>query len=63
MFYDRFQEQYVLQAEQLNGTNQQQYIVDQPNFYPIVPPQGSPLLNTAKTFPTSYQLAPNLRAA
>src|SRR6516164_5709206 len=63
MFYGRFQEQYVLQAEQLNGTNQQQYIVDQPNFYPIVPPQGSPLLNTARTFPTSYQLAPNLRAA
>ncbi|HUJ72849.1 MAG TPA: hypothetical protein VLZ30_11440, partial [Verrucomicrobiae bacterium] len=26
-------------------------------------PQGSPLLDTAKTFPTVYQLAPNLRAA
>ena len=63
MFYDRFQEQYVLQAAQLNGTTQQQYIVDQPDFYPFIPPQGSPLLNTAKTFPTSYQLAPNLRAA
>ena len=63
MFYDRFEEQYVLQANRLNGTTQQQYIVDQPNFYPLVPPQGSPLLNTAKTFPTSYQLAPNLRAA
>src|SRR5208337_4041314 len=25
--------------------------------------EGSPLLNTAKTFPTSYQLSPNLRAA
>ena len=63
MFYDRFAEQYILQAEQLNGTTQLQYIVDQPNFYPIVPPQGSPLLNTAKTFPTVYQLGPNLRAA
>ena len=63
MFYDRFDELYVLQAERLNGTNQQQYIVDQPNFYPLVPSQGSPLLNTARTFPTSYQLAPNLRAA
>jgi hypothetical protein len=63
MFYDRFDEQYVLQADRLNGTNQQQYIVDQPDFYPFVPPQGSPLLNTAKTFPTQYQLAPGLRAA
>ena len=48
MFYDRFDEQYVLQADRLNGTTQQQYIVDQPNFYPFVPPQGSPLLDTAK---------------
>ena len=63
MFYDRFDEQYVLQAERLNGTTQQQFIVNQPNFYPIVPQEGSPLLNTAKTFPTVYQLAPNLRAA
>ena len=63
MFYDRFDEQYVLQADRLNGTTQLQYLVNQPNFYPIVPPQGSPLLNTAKTFPTRYQLAPNLRAA
>jgi Carboxypeptidase regulatory-like domain len=63
MFYDRFDEQNVLTADRLNGTTQQQIVVDQPNFYPIVPPQGSPLLNTAKSFPTVYQLAPNLRAA
>lgn len=63
MFYDRFDEQYVLQADRLNGTTQQRYVVDQPNFYPIVPPQGSPLLNTAKTFPTTYQISPDLRAS
>src|SRR5271169_3813888 len=63
MFYDRFDEQYILQADRLNGTTQQQFVVNQPNFYPIVPPEGSPLLNTAKTFPTVYQLSPNLRAA
>src|SRR5664279_1477190 len=62
MFYDRFNEQYVLQADRLNGTTQQQYIVNQPNFYPLVPPQGSPLLNTAKVSPTVYQISPNLRA-
>ena len=32
-------------------------------FIRIVPPQGSPLLNTAKTFPTAYQISPNLRAS
>jgi len=63
MFYDRFDEQYIVQADRLNGTTQQQFIVNQPNFYPIVPPQGSPLLDTAKVFPTVYQLSPNLRAA
>ena len=63
MFYDRFGEQYVLQADRLNGTTQQQYIVDQPNFYPIVPQQGSPLLDTLKVSPTSYQISPYLHAA
>ena len=63
MFYDRFDEQYVLQADRLNGTTQSQVVVDQPNFYPIVPPQGSPLLNTSKSFPTAYQISPNLRAS
>jgi len=63
MFYDRFAEQYVLQSEQLNGTTQLRYVVNQANFYPVVPPEGSPLLATAKTFPTQYQLGPNLRAA
>ena len=43
MFYDRFEEQYVLQADRLNGTTQQQYIVDQPDFYPFVPPAGQPV--------------------
>ena len=63
MFYDRFDEQYVLQADRLNGTTQQQFVVNQPDFYPYVPPEGSPLLNTGKSFPTTYQLGPNLRAA
>jgi len=63
MFYDRFDEQYVMQAQRLNGSTQLQYVVNQPNFYPIVPQQGSPLLDTAKTFPTQYRLSTNLRAA
>ena len=34
LFYDRFQEMYLLQAERLNGTTQQQYIVSDPDFFP-----------------------------
>ena len=35
VFYDRFGESYILNAERLNGINQQQYIVAlTPNFFP-----------------------------
>ena len=36
-FYDRFNDDYVLQAERQNGINQQQYIINTPNFYPTIP--------------------------
>lgn len=61
MFYERFDEQYVLQADRLNGATQQRYVVNQPNFFPVVPPID--LVNPAKTFPTVYQISPNLRSA
>ncbi len=44
VFYDRFGQNLVLQAERLNGVNQQQFIVPPtkdsppPNFFPNVPP-------------------------
>ena len=41
MFYDRFSEGLVLQAERFNGITQQQYVVINPNFYPVVPAIGS----------------------
>ncbi len=37
IFYDRFGEELTLQANRLNGINQQQYLVPLPNFYPTVP--------------------------
>ena len=37
MFYDRFSEDLVLNSIRLNGINQQQYVVQYPNFYPNVP--------------------------
>ena len=38
MFYDRFGETYTLQALRFNGLNTQRYIVNNPDFFPNVPP-------------------------
>jgi carboxypeptidase family protein len=59
IFYDRFSYNYLLQAERQNGITQLQYIVNQPDFYPAIPPQ-SVLQQLAKTSPTVYQVAPNI---
>jgi hypothetical protein len=58
-FYDRFSEKLTLQAVRLNGLNQQQYLVRNPNFFPTVPPVetlGDPLPVTIR------RVAPDLRA-
>ena len=58
IFYDRFEVDNILQAEQLNGITQQQYIVNSPDFLPgNIPPLN--MLAGAATFPTLYQIAPN----
>ncbi len=59
IFYDRFSYNYLLQAERQNGITQLQYIVNQPDFYPVIPPP-SELAKLAKTSPTVYQVAPNI---
>ena len=38
MFYSRFDDSYTLQTIRDNGTNQMQYIVINPDFFPTVPP-------------------------
>lgn len=59
IFYDRFQDQQVLEAERLNGVNEQQYVVTNPAFYPhVTVPEG-----VTASLPTKYELAPNLRAS
>jgi hypothetical protein len=60
-FYDRFTDTYVLQAEQQNGINQQQYVINNPNFYPTIPPVNL-LAASSTSIPTIYQINPNLRA-
>ncbi len=60
VFYDRFSYNYLLEAERQNGITQLQYIVNQPDFYPLIPPPGD-LAKLAKTSPTIYQVAPNIQ--
>jgi hypothetical protein len=72
IFYDRFMQTQVLQAERLNGINQQQFVITPPavvtspdclGSFPInpllSPPQGCQI---SATLPSKYQIDPNLRA-
>ena len=58
MFYDRFQQQYLLEAERLNGITQQQSIVTSPDCYP-----DPTNCSSGTVAPTIYQVNPNLRAS
>ena len=58
VFYDRFIDTYVLQTEQLNGVNQQQFVVNSPTFYPDIPAINA----LPSRIPTIYRLSPDLRA-
>jgi hypothetical protein len=59
VFYDRFTSDLVLNARRQNGVLQQQYVVNQPDFYPNVPPVD--MLGPA-TLPTIYRISPTLHA-
>jgi hypothetical protein len=61
VFYDRFASNLVLNADRLNGINQQQFIISSPDFFPNIP-SLSTLESLSTTLPASYQIAPNLRA-
>jgi hypothetical protein len=62
IFYDRFAQDLVLQAERLNGVNQQQFIVRDPDFFPTVPVSLSALSGLATAAPTVYRISNNLQA-
>ncbi len=38
IFYDRFGENGILNAERFNGINQLSYVVSNPDFFPLIPP-------------------------
>jgi Carboxypeptidase regulatory-like domain len=56
IFYDRFGQNLILQAERLNGTNQQQFVIANPSF-----PNLPSLSSLAATPTTTYSINPSLR--
>jgi hypothetical protein len=66
IFYDRYQEEQVLQAERLNGITQQQFIIQNPTCFPgLDQPLTVPVSScgTASTASESiYQTSPSLYA-
>jgi hypothetical protein len=58
IFYDRLAQSMFLNAEELNGSYQLNYVVANPNFYPAIPPVST--LTPAQN--SIYRLDPNLRA-
>ncbi len=61
MFYQRFDDEQMIQAKRLNGINQLTYIVNNPLFYPAVPPLSTLAANN-QSLPTTYRISPHLRA-
>ena len=60
IFYDRFQDQYLIQVQHLNGIAQTSYVVYSPSFFnPQAPVTNLP---GASPLATIYRIAPNLRA-
>lgn len=64
IFYDRFPSNLLLQAERLNGSTQQRYVISHPDFFCPNSLAACPSLSTLQgtSVPTVYQIAPNLRA-
>ena len=62
IFYDRFSQNLALNAERLNGQNQQSILVDFPNFYPNVPDPATLAGMGTVVRQSQYQIAPNIRA-
>ena len=59
IFYDRFMQTQVLQAERLNGINQQEFIFSQPDFFPEqspVPEHAGGLCRPLQPLRTSTRL-------
>ena len=60
IFYDRFSEQNVLIAQRYNGTNQQQFIITNPDTFPAIPSESE--LEASGTPQIIHTLSSSLRA-
>jgi Carboxypeptidase regulatory-like domain len=60
IFYDRFALANTLTAERYNGVVQQQYVVTNPDFFPVIP--SIPVIAAFQTTQTIQQISPALRA-
>jgi hypothetical protein len=60
IFYDRFAEAQLLEAERFNGSTQQEFLVPSPTFYPAIPTIQQ-LASYAET-PTQYRIDQTFRA-
>ncbi|HKS66261.1 MAG TPA: carboxypeptidase regulatory-like domain-containing protein [Candidatus Acidoferrales bacterium] len=60
IFYDRFEDQYLLQAEHLNGIAQTSYLIYSPSFFDPNAPVTN--LSSAGQIPTIYNISPSLHA-
>lgn len=62
IFYDRFTQSYLLQAERLNGCNQHEFIFSQPDFFPNNNPSlSAPGPGGCQPGSNIYYVNPNLR--
>ncbi|MGE5206314.1 MAG: carboxypeptidase regulatory-like domain-containing protein [Chlamydiota bacterium] len=61
VFYDRFDDDQMIQAQRLNGINQVSYVIQNPQFFPQIPALAS-LQAAASSVATIYRIAPNLKS-
>jgi len=61
IFYDRFQEAQILQADRLNGINQKQFVIDNPQC-PSLTDFSACTGAAIPVTPTIYQISPRLHA-
>jgi hypothetical protein len=59
IFYDRFKQQYLEQAQLLNGITQQRTVITNPQFFPNLPTAMD--LANAQSSPTTYQVDPHIK--
>jgi hypothetical protein len=61
IFYDRFQEAQILEAERLNGVTQEQFVIDNPKC-PSLTDLSACTGSVVPATPTIYQISPHLHA-